>query len=84
MKIEAIFKTVQTDGLNPNVVLNNAAITGVANGDGQIIPDFANTSVRWEKTMRVNLTGAFADRRQMDRDIVEIPAGRLTWHPCMR
>ena len=27
-EIEAIFKTMQADGLNPNVVLNNAAITG--------------------------------------------------------
>lgn len=71
-EIEAIFKTMQADGLNPNVVLNNAAITGeLLMGAGKSFPDFANTSVQdWEKTMRVNLTGAFMIARQMDRDIV--------------
>ena len=63
---------MQADGLNPNVVLNNAAITGeLLMGAGKSFPDFANTSVQdWEKTMRVNLTGAFMIARQMDRDIV--------------
>jgi len=71
-EIEAIFKKMQADGLNPNVVLNNAAITGeLLMGAGKSFPDFANTSVQdWEKTMRVNLTGAFMIARQMDRDIV--------------
>ena len=71
-EIEAIFKTMQADGLNPNVVLNNAAITGeLLMGAGKSFPDFANTSVQdWEKTMRVNLTGVFMIARQMDRDIV--------------
>ena len=71
-EIEAIFKTLQSDGLNPNVVLNNAAITGeLLMGEGQPFPDFADTSVQdWEKTMRINLTGAFLVARQMDRDIV--------------
>jgi 3-oxoacyl-[acyl-carrier protein] reductase len=71
-EIEAIFKTMQADGLNPNVVLNNAAITAeLLMGAGKSFPDFANTSVQdWEKTMRVNLTGAFMIARQMDRDIV--------------
>jgi len=50
-EIEAIFKTMQADGLNPNVVLNNAAITGeLLMGAGKSFPDFANTSVQdWEK-----------------------------------
>lgn len=71
-EIEAIFKIIQADGLNPNVVLNNAAITGeLLMGAGKSFPDFANTSVEdWEKTMRVNLTGAFMIARQMDRDVV--------------
>lgn len=70
--VETIFKIMQTDGINPNVILNNAAITGeLLMGAGKSFPDFANTSVEdWEKTMRVNLTGAFMIARQMDRDIV--------------
>ena len=71
-EIEAIFKNLQSDGLNPNVVLNNAAITGeFLMGAGKSFPNFANTSIEdWEKTIRVNLTGAFMIARQMDRDIV--------------
>ena len=69
---EAIFQKMQADGLNPNVVLNNAAITGeFLMGAGKSFPDFANTTVQdWEKTMRVNLTGSFMIARQMDRDII--------------
>ena len=40
-EIEAIFKTMQADGLNPNVVLNNAAITGeLLMGAGKSFPRF--------------------------------------------
>ena len=60
------------DGWEPNVVLNNAAITGeMLMGKGKAFPDFADTSVEdFEKTLRTNLTGAFMIARQMDRDIV--------------
>ncbi len=69
---EAIFKRTIADGWEPNVVLNNAAITGeLLMGAGKPFPDFANTSVSdWERTLRTNLTGAFMIARQMDRDIV--------------
>lgn len=70
--IVEIFKRVMADGWEPNVVLNNAAITGeLLMGAGKSFPDFANTSVEdWEKTLRTNMTGAFMIARQMDRDIV--------------
>ena len=79
LEVEAIFKLVQADGLNPNVVLNNAAITGeLLMGAGQSFPNFADTSVEvWEKTMRVNLTGAFMIARQFDRDIVGLYPAQL-------
>lgn len=72
LDIELIFKKIHADGFKPNVFINNAAITGeLLMGAGNIFPDFANTSVQdWEKTMRVNLTGAFMIARQMDRDII--------------
>ena len=70
--VEAIFKRIMADGWEPNVVLNNAAITGeMLMGKGKCFPDFADTSVvDFEKTLRTNLTGAFMVARQMDRDIV--------------
>lgn len=70
--VESIFTRIMADGWKPNVVLNNAAITGeLLMGAGKAFPDFANTSVSdWERTMRTNLTGAFMIARQMDRDIV--------------
>ena len=70
--IEGIFQQVMGDGWNPNVVLNNAAITGeMLMGKGKSFPDFADTTVEdFEKTLRTNLTGAFMIARQMDRDIV--------------
>ncbi|MDU8929285.1 SDR family oxidoreductase [Alisedimentitalea sp. MJ-SS2] len=69
---EAIFKRIMGDGWEPNVVLNNAAITGeLLMGKGKGFPDFADTTVEdFEKTLRTNLTGAFMVARQMDRDIV--------------
>ena len=70
--IEEIFKRILADGWEPNVVLNNAAITGeMLMGKGKSFPDFADTTVEdFEKTLRTNLTGAFMIARQMDRDIV--------------
>lgn len=70
--VEGIFQRILADGWQPNVVLNNAAITGeLLMGAGKSFPDFANTSVQdWERTLRTNLTGAFMIARQMDRDIV--------------
>ncbi|MFN7269691.1 MAG: SDR family NAD(P)-dependent oxidoreductase [Cereibacter sp.] len=71
-QVETIFSRIIADGWHPNVVLNNAAITGeLLMGAGKPFPDFANTSVSdWERTLRTNLTGAFMIARQMDRDIV--------------
>ena len=70
--VAGIFKRILGDGWKPNVVLNNAAITGeMLMGAGRAFPDFADTSVAdWERTLRTNLTGAFMVARQMDRDIV--------------
>lgn len=71
-QVETIFTRILADGWEPNVVLNNAAITGeLLMGAGKPFPDFANTSVDdWDRTMRTNLTGAFMIARQMDRDII--------------
>ncbi len=71
-QVESIFRRIIDDGWEPNVVLNNAAITGeMLMGAGKAFPDFANTSVAdWERTLRTNLTGAFMVARQMDRDVV--------------
>lgn len=71
-EVVEIFKRVMADGWQPNVVLNNAAITGeMLMGAGKPFPDFADTTVAdFERTMRTNLTGAFMIARQMDRDIV--------------
>ncbi len=71
-QVTGIFRTMLDMGLEPNVVLNNAAITGeLLMGAGKPFPDFAGTSVSdWERTLRTNLTGAFMVARQMDRDIV--------------
>ena len=71
-QVSGIFKRVMADGWEPNVVLNNAAITGeMLMGAGRSFPDFADTTVEdFERTLRTNLTGAFMVARQMDRDIV--------------
>lgn len=70
--VEEVFRRTAALGLQVNVVLNNAAITGeMLMGAGGTFPDFADTSVAdFEKTLRTNLTGAFMIARQMDRDIV--------------
>ncbi len=67
-----LFAGFKEKKLQPNVFLNNAAITGeMLVGEGGTIPDFANTSLQdWERTMQTNLTGAFLIARQIDRDIV--------------
>ncbi len=71
-QVTAIFARVMADGWQPNVVLNNAAITGeLLMGAGRAFPHFADTTLSdWERTLRTNLTGAFLIARQMDRDIV--------------
>jgi NAD(P)-dependent dehydrogenase (short-subunit alcohol dehydrogenase family) len=71
-QVTGIFARILGMGLKPNVVLNNAAITGeMLMGAGRSFPDFAETSVAdFERTLRTNLTGAFMVARQMDRDIV--------------
>ena len=71
-QVVGIFQRVMADGWQPNVVLNNAAITGeLLMGAGKSFPDFADTTLSdWERTLRTNLTGAFLVARQMDRDIV--------------
>ncbi len=76
-QVEGIFARILGDGWQPNVVLNNAAITGeLLMGAGKPFPDFKDISVGdWERTMRTNLTAPFMIARQMDRDIV----GR---YPC--
>jgi len=71
-QVTGIFQRILADGWDPNVILNNAAITGeMLMGKGKSFPDFADTTVEdFEKTLRTNLTGAFMVARQMDRDIV--------------
>lgn len=71
-QVEAVFGRIRSDGWEPNVVLNNAAITAeLLMGDDIPFPDFAETSLDdWNRTLRTNLTGAFLIARQMDRDIV--------------
>ena len=71
-QIKDIFKRVAADGYAPNVVLNNAAITGeLLMGAGKSFPNFADTTLEdLEKTIKINLTGAFLIARQMDIDIV--------------
>ena len=71
-QVERVFSEVLTDGWEPNVVLNNAAITGeLLLGSGADFPDLADTCLGdWNRALQTNLTGAFLIARQMDRDIV--------------
>ena len=71
-QVTGIFARILGDGWKPDVVLNNAAITGeLLMGAGKPFPDFADISAAdWERTMRTNLTALFLVARQMDRDIV--------------
>jgi 3-oxoacyl-[acyl-carrier protein] reductase len=71
-EVVEIFERILRDGWEPNVVVNNAAITGeLLMGAGQPFPDFGDLKVNdWEKTLRTNLTGPFMVARQMDRKIV--------------
>ena len=70
--VEAVFCRFRAEGWEPNVVINNAAITGeLLMGAGREFPDFAATTLEdWNRTLQTNLTGAFLIARQMDRDIV--------------
>ena len=70
--VKDVFKLMLSEGLAPNVFINNAAITGeLLMGAGKNFPDLANTSIAdWKKTIDVNLTGAFIISRQIDRDII--------------
>ncbi len=70
--VENIFQRIRGDGWEPNVVLNNAAVTGeLLLGRGKDFPDLASTRTEeFEQVIRTNLTGAFMVARQMDRDIV--------------
>ena len=71
-EIVGIFRKLEKDNIQPNVILNNAAITGeLLMGKGKEFPSLSQTSIEdWEKTIKVNLTGAFLIARQMDRDLV--------------
>lgn len=71
-EVEQIFNRIGADGWQPNVVLNNAAVTGeLVLGAGADFPDLAHTSLEsWNRIVQTNLTGAFLIARQMDRDIV--------------
>ena len=71
-QVEEVFGTIRVDGWEPNVVLNNAAITGeLLLGAGADFPDLAHTSLDdWNRALETNLTGAFLVARQMDREIV--------------
>lgn len=71
-QVAAVFARILDDGWGPDVVLNNAAITGeLLMGAGKPFPAFADTSLAdWERALHTNLTGAFLVARQMDRDIV--------------
>jgi len=52
-EIVEIFRRIAADGWEPNVVLNNAAITGeLLMGAGQGFPDFADTTLEtWERRL---------------------------------
>ena len=71
-QIEGIFERLGKDGWEPNVVLNNAAITGeLLMGAGKEFPELSDTTLSdWNRTIQTNLTGAFLIAREMDRDIV--------------
>jgi 3-oxoacyl-[acyl-carrier protein] reductase len=71
-EVTEIFSRILKDGWEPNVVLNNAAITGeLLMGAGQPFPGFRRPEgQRLGKDLRTNLTGPFMVARQMDRDIV--------------
>ena len=71
-QVSTVFANIRSDGWSPNVVLNNAAITGeMLMHSGMDFPDLARTTLDdWNRTVQTNLTGAFLVARQMDRDIV--------------
>tara|TARA_B100002019_G_scaffold276010_1_gene274425 strand:+ start:21119 stop:21910 length:792 start_codon:yes stop_codon:yes gene_type:complete len=67
-----IFKKLKEKSFEPNVVINNAAITGeFLVSQDKDFPNFSQTSLEeWKRTLDVNLTGCFLIAREMDRDIV--------------
>ena len=71
-QVSHIFTRIRADGWEPDVILNNAAVTGeMLLGAGAAFPDLAHTSLEnWNRILQTNLTGAFLIARQMDRDIV--------------
>ncbi len=71
-EVAEIFTRFRSMGWEPNVTINNAAITGeLLLGAGGAFTDFASTPLEdWNRTLQTNLTGAFLIARQMDRDIV--------------
>jgi len=71
-EVVAVFEQVLKDRHKPNVFFNNASITGeMLMKDGAAFPDFANTTLEsWNKTLSVNLTGAFLVAREIDRQLL--------------
>lgn len=71
-QVEGIFQRLSKVGWEPNVVLNNAAITGeLLMGAGKEFPELSETTLSdWNRTLQTNLTGAFLIAREMDRDVV--------------
>ena len=68
--VELLFSELQD--LQPNVFINNAAVTGEHLGDkGQVPAAFADCSLEsWNTVLRSNLTSAFLIARQMDRNFI--------------
>lgn len=70
-QVAEAFAEAAADGWLPSAVVNNAAVTPeLAAGEGEAFPDFADSDVEtFERTLRVNLTGAYVVARQVDRDV---------------
>lgn len=70
-QVAETFAEAEADGWLPNAVVNNAAVTPeLAAGEGGAFPDFADSDTgTFERTLRVNLTGAYVVARQVDRDV---------------
>ena len=71
-QVEGVFRWARSYGWEPNVVINNAAITGeLLVGSGNEIPDLSETKLsEWNRTLQTNLTGAFLVARELDRHVV--------------
>jgi len=77
--IASVFDNIIAEGLAPNVVINNAAITGeFLLNEMNHFPDLSSTTREmWEKALNVNLTGAFLIAREMDRRLVGVVDTKL-------